>query len=420
MKLPAATLAVFSLATPVEAEPAKSFPRVAPAIVYATTPALGTYTDEVLFGDVWRRPELSPRDRSMVTVAALVAGGHTAQMTGHFNRALDNGVRPSEIAAVITHLAFYSGWPNAMSAVTVAKEVFETREIAPAQIAPEGGAPIALDAKLEAERSAAVAAMVGGIAPALAGYTNEVLFGDLWRRPDLSPRDRSLVTISALVAGGQADQLSFHLKRGMDNGLTRTEASEIITHLAFYSGWPKAMSAIPVAKAVFDAREAGPDGAKPLASPVPVATAPKPEGKNTMDILRQGSQPATAGSADYFTGKVSIASRFQRDLPARIGGGIVSFEAGARTAWHTHPLGQTLIVTSGAGWVQKEGGELQEINVGDVVWIPPGEKHWHGATLKSAMTHIAISEALDGTSVVWLEQVSDQQYGAKPPKVGAR
>lgn len=129
-----------------------------------------------------------------------------------------------------------------------------------------------------------------------------------------------------------------------------------------------------------------------------------------MEILRHGSQPSSAGPAEYFTGTVQIDSRFQREAPARVGGAIVRFEPGARTAWHTHPLGQTLIVTAGKGWTQREGGGIEEIGVGDVIWFPPGEKHWHGATATSAMTHIAIAEAEGGRSVDWLEQVSDEQY----------
>jgi quercetin dioxygenase-like cupin family protein len=108
---------------------------------------------------------------------------------------------------------------------------------------------------------------------------------------------------------------------------------------------------------------------------------------------------------------VSVDQRFQRNDPARVGGGHVTFQPGARTAWHTHPLGQTLIVTSGCGWVQVEGGPREEIRPGDIVWLAPGEKHWHGATLTTAMSHIAIAEALDGKSVEWMEQVSDVQYG---------
>jgi quercetin dioxygenase-like cupin family protein len=130
-----------------------------------------------------------------------------------------------------------------------------------------------------------------------------------------------------------------------------------------------------------------------------------------MKITRSGSQPFRKGPTEYFTGSVRIEQPFQGTAPARIGGAFVTFEPGARTAWHTHPLGQTLIVTAGHGWVQTEGGPKEEIRPGDIVWIPPREKHWHGATATLGMTHIAISEALDGKTVDWMEQVSDDQYG---------
>jgi len=129
-----------------------------------------------------------------------------------------------------------------------------------------------------------------------------------------------------------------------------------------------------------------------------------------MDIKRSGSQASTKGPSDWFTGTVRIDPLFQASDPARVSGASVTFEPGARTAWHTHPLGQTLIVTAGYGWAQRAGGPIEEIRPGDVVWFPPGEKHWHGATPKTAMTHIAIQEALNGKPVDWMEKVSDAQY----------
>jgi quercetin dioxygenase-like cupin family protein len=132
-----------------------------------------------------------------------------------------------------------------------------------------------------------------------------------------------------------------------------------------------------------------------------------------MDIKRGGSEPSREGPADYFTGTVRIDPLFQAPAPARVAGASVTFEAGARTAWHTHPLGQTLIVTEGTGWAQREGGPVEEIRPGDVVWFPPGEKHWHGATPASSMTHIAVQEALDGKTVDWLEHVSEEQYNGR-------
>jgi 4-carboxymuconolactone decarboxylase len=272
MRLFAATFTALSCAAGAQADPAGSAPpRVAPAEVRETTPALADFTDRVLFGEVWQNKDLTPRDRSLATVIALIAGGHMPQLRPHLNRALDNGVKPREITGLITHLAFYAGWPNAMSAVTVAKEVFAQRGIQPETLA------------------------------------------------------------------------------------------------------------------------AGPEDTR-------------------LEVLRNGAQPTTLGSSENFTGTVKVDSRFQRSAPARLGGGTVSFEAGARTAWHSHPLGQTLIVTVGCGWVQQEGGPVEEIRPGDVVMIPPNARHWHGATASTAMTHIAIAEALDGNVVDWMEQVSDEDY----------
>ena len=129
-----------------------------------------------------------------------------------------------------------------------------------------------------------------------------------------------------------------------------------------------------------------------------------------MDITRAGSRPSVAGSAEYFSGMVRIDPLIEAPEPARVNGASVTFAAGARTAWHTHPLGQTLVVVSGSGLAQRWGGPIERIHPGDVIWFAPGEKHWHGATAISAMTHIAIQERLDGKAVVWMEHVSDEQY----------
>jgi quercetin dioxygenase-like cupin family protein len=129
-----------------------------------------------------------------------------------------------------------------------------------------------------------------------------------------------------------------------------------------------------------------------------------------MNIIKNGSQPSNKGPTDWFTGTVRIDQPFKGTEPARVAGAIVTFEPGARTAWHTHPLGQTLVVTAGCGWAQREGGPVEVISPGDVIWFAPGEKHWHGAAPATAMTHIAIQEQLDGKVVDWLEKVTDEQY----------
>jgi quercetin dioxygenase-like cupin family protein len=152
-------------------------------------------------------------------------------------------------------------------------------------------------------------------------------------------------------------------------------------------------------------------GCKPEAVTETLRHIPLPQRQESnMEIKRNGSQPSSKGPADWFTGTVRIDPLFQANAPARASGATVTFEPGARTAWHTHPLGQTLIVTAGCGRVQREGGPIEEIHPGDVICLPPGEKHWHGAAPTTAVTHIAIQEQLDGKLVDWMEKVSDEQY----------
>ena len=222
--------------------------------VRMVAPALARYTQGPLLGDLWKRPDLSPRDRSIITVAGLIARHQTIEMPYYFNLALDNSVKPSEISEIITHLAFYSGWANAMSAVAVAKHVFGKRGIGADQLPPALGALLPIDEAAEAQRAARVEQNVGPVAPGVVQYTSDVLFHDLWLRPALAPRDRSLVTVSALIASGQVAQIPYHLNRAMDNGLTKAEASEALTRLAFYASWPNVFSTIPVVKGVFEKR----------------------------------------------------------------------------------------------------------------------------------------------------------------------
>ncbi len=227
---------------------------LSPADVRSVAPALANYTDERLYGEVWERPGLSKRDRSVVTVAALIARHQTAALPSHFNQALDHGVQPRELSEIITHLAFYAGWGNAFGAVGAAKEVFAARGIGADQLPAASPALLPLDEAGEARRKETVGNQFGAVAPGVVQYTTDVLFRDLWLRPDLAPRDRSLATVSALVASGQTAQITYHLGRAMDNGLTREQAGEVFTQLAFYAGWPNVFSALPVAKEVFEKR----------------------------------------------------------------------------------------------------------------------------------------------------------------------
>ncbi|MCC6211556.1 MAG: carboxymuconolactone decarboxylase family protein [Burkholderiales bacterium] len=245
VKLTGAVLAL-ALSSAAQAQDARS-----------VAPALAKYAQERLFGEVWKRPGLSPRDRSVATLAALIARNQAHELPRYVNLALDNGVKPAEISELITHLAFYSGWANAMAAVSVTKDVFAKRRIGAEQLPAASPKLLPMNEaaqKAEKERETRVGQQFGAAFPGVVQYTTDILFLDLWQRPDLAPRDRSLVTISALIASGQTAQLSGHLNRAMDNGLTQQQASEVLTHLAFYAGWPNIFSAMPVAKDVFEKR----------------------------------------------------------------------------------------------------------------------------------------------------------------------
>lgn len=252
MKLLAAAIASFCLGTASVAKAEqKSVPT--PEGVGLVAPALGKYAQGPL-ADLWMRPGLAPRDRSIVTLAALIARNQMIELPYHLGLALDNGVKPREISEIITHLAFYSGWANAMAAVVVAKDVFAERKIGVEQLPLASPQLLQIDEAAETQRATRVGQQFDAVSPGIVQYTTDVLFRDLWLRPDLAPRDRSLTTVSALIAAGQVAQVPYHLNRAMDNGLTQQQAAEVITHLAFYAGWPNAFSALPVAKEVFEKR----------------------------------------------------------------------------------------------------------------------------------------------------------------------
>lgn len=226
-----------------------------PEDMRAVSPALAHNTETTLLGEVWKRPGLSPRDRSLTTLAVLISKQQTVELAYHLNLALDNGVKPSEISEVINHLAFYTGWGNATATILVTKEVFTRRGITPDQLPPASPPLLAIDQASEKVRTAYVDNNVGPVSAGLVHYTSASLFHDLWLRPGLAPRDRSLVTVSALIATGQVAQLAAHLDRAMDNGLTQAQASEMLTQLAFYAGWPNVFTAVPVVHEVFTSRQ---------------------------------------------------------------------------------------------------------------------------------------------------------------------
>lgn len=217
-------------------------------------PALQNYTTEGLFGAVWAREALSARDRSLVTVAILIARNQGGELDDYIARALEAGVTPAEISETITHLAFYSGWSNAMTAVEAAADAFEETGVTEDQLPAADPELLPLDQEAEDAREAQVSGNFGEVSQGVVDNTREFLFRDLWLRPELEPRDRSLITVAALIASGQVAQMPFHLNRAMDNGLTAEEVDGVLAQAAFYTGWPNVFTALPVAKEILKGR----------------------------------------------------------------------------------------------------------------------------------------------------------------------
>lgn len=224
------------------------------AEIKSVSPALAAFIHGSLQEEVWQRPQMSARDRSVVTVAVLIARNQQVDLPRQLALALDHGVKPAELSEIILHLSFYTGLGNALAAIPAARQVFVARGVGVDVLPPPGGDRLPLNEAAEATRATGVQQNFGAVAPGVVQYTTELLFRDLWLRPALAPRDRSLVTVAALVATGQVAQIPYHLNRAMDNGLTQKEASELLTHLAFYAGWPSVFSAMPVFKDVFAKR----------------------------------------------------------------------------------------------------------------------------------------------------------------------
>lgn len=253
MKLSATGLLIALLTTTA----AHSQDAVAPVMsdnISQVAPALQNYTTEGLFGTVWANPSLSARDRSLVTVAILIARNQDGELDDYIGRALTAGVTPAEISETVTHLAFYSGWGNAMTAVDAAADAFEEAGVTADQLPAIAPELLPLDQEAEEARETQVSGNFGEVSQGVVDNTREFLFRDLWLRPDLAPRDRSLITVAALIASGQVAQMPFHLNRAMDNGLTAEEVDGVFAQAAFYTGWPNVFTALPVAKEILAGR----------------------------------------------------------------------------------------------------------------------------------------------------------------------
>ncbi len=345
---------------------------------------------------------LNDRQKSIIPIAALTANGNISKLETALNHGLDIGLTVNEIKEILIHIYAYAGFPRALNGINAFISVMEDREVQ-GKIDNEGPKATPLpenwdnNAYGHKTRNSLVGRNISNrktgypvFTPIIDKFLVEHLFADIFVRDVLSHQVRELVTISTLAAmTGTEPQLKGHLGIAMRMGYSEAQLKDYIIVLKDKVGIDVAQRANRVLGDVLGKAfsAVGPKAVKVTRKTAPVK-----------------------GSSDYFTGDATIESRFLSEATKSYGGGIVNFKAGARTAWHTHPVGQTLVVISGRGRVQSESDSVQEILPGDVVWIPGNVRHWHGAAPDSPMSHVAISEPLNGSTVQWMEPVNEAQY----------
>jgi len=341
---------------------------------------------------------LNARQEKIVTIAAFTANGNLQKLETALSDGLDAGLTINEIKEILVQMYAYAGFPRSLNGINTFMGVLEERQQKGIKDVP-GKEPSALPAnrssiELGTEiQTRLIGAPATGkyiaFAPTIDAFLKGHLFGDIFGRDNLDYQSRELATISALASiEGVNPQLQSHFNVGLNTGLTEAQLRSLVTVLEANVGKREAVNANDILAKVLSSRPA----------------------EQAITVTKSSSQPPSQGSAEYFTGSVMVNMLFTAQEPSRTTGGVVTFQQGARTAWHAHPLGQTLIVTAGTGRIQQWGGPIEEIRQGDVVRIPPRVKHWHGAAPNSAMTHIAIQESLNGKTADWKEQVSDEQY----------
>ena len=348
-----------------------------------------------------RADALSKKDKAIVPIAAFTANGNITKLKIFLNQGLDDGLTVSEIKEVLVHIYAYAGFPRSLNGINAFIAVMDDRK-AQGKVDQVGreATPLPADFDRNAYGHKVRNTLVGKdmshptsgypvFTPIIDTFLVEHLFADIFARDVLSHQQRELVTISILAAlPGTEAQLKGHLKIAMNMGYSEAQLKNFIEVLRDNVGAQVADNGAQVLGEV-------------LGKPVPAASS------KTVKVTRKAT-PVNA-SPEYFTGNVTIESRFASEASDSYGGGIVNFAAGARTAWHTHPAGQTLVVISGRGLIRSEGEAVQEILPGDVVWIPANVRHWHGAARDSALSHVAIAEPQNGSTVKWMEHVSDAQ-----------
>jgi len=341
---------------------------------------------------------LNARQGKIVTIAAFTANGDVQKLKTALNEGLDAGLTINEVKEILVQMYAYTGFPRSLNGINTFMGVLEEREQKgikdvlgkePSAM-PANKSSIELGTEIQTRLvGKPVSGTVYTFAPAIDQFLKGHLFGDIFGRDNIDFQSREIATISALASmDGVNPQLQSHFNVGLNTGLTEAQLWSLISVLEANVGKKEAAHANEALGKVLGNRHA----------------------EQKINVTRSGSLSSSQGLAEYFTGSVTVTMLFTAHEPSRTTGGVVTFQPGARTAWHSHPLGQTLIVTAGTGRIQQWDGPIEEIRQGDVVRIPPGVKHWHGAAPDTAMTHIAIQESLDGKTAEWQEKVSDEQY----------
>lgn len=346
---------------------------------------------------------LSEKEKAIVPIAAFTASGDIGKLKTALNQGLDKGLSINEVKEILIHIYAYAGFPRSLNGINAFMSVMEERKVQGREdtIGREAS-PLPADFEKNTYGNKVRNALVGedmsnrksgyaAFAPAIDRFLVEHLFADIFARDVLSHQQRELVTISGLAAlPGTEAQLQAHLKIAMNVGYNEAQLKNFIEILRDRVSGQAAERSTQVLGDLLGTPLSG-------------------VGSKAIQVTRKTAPQEAA--PDHFTGKVSVESLFASQGSGSYSGGVVNFQAGARTAWHTHPAGQTLIIVSGLGLVQAEGEPAQAMQPGDVVWIPANVRHWHGASPNHAMSHVAIAEPENGSTVKWKEYVNDQQYG---------
>ncbi len=359
---------------------------------------------------------LSVKQRGIVPIAAFTAIGDLPKLRSALREGLQAGLTVHEIEEVLVQMYAYAGFPRSLNGLGAFIDVLEERRRrgvvddvgrGPTPM-PAGRSSVEVGAELQTKLvGGRVTAPYATFSPTVDAFLKGHLFGDILSRDNLDIQSREVATVSALASlEGVNPQLTSHVKVALNVGLSEAQLRHLIGIVRETVGRERGDNASEVLAQALRGRHGRPG------SPAAAVAGPSDSDAPTIRVRRRHEQNVESAPAEHFTGAARVTRLFQPPEGARASGASVAFEAGARTAWHVHPLGQTLVVSEGTGWVQQRGGPAHVITAGDVVTIPPGVEHWHGASARSAMTHFALQEQVDGGSVRWLERVSDEQYEA--------